>query len=321
MLEEMLVRILAKKRGLSEEEARAFLESVKGTDEYDEIKQSLARLIDAGELIQKMPSQVQPLAIPLLMQGVGGGASSKAQKIAENVALISAAIRAASDDGSSKIIEELRKEIQELKEEKARKEYEQIVETIKTYIGELEARVAQLESQSISKSEGDEKDSIDRFERDLQKIEQTIEKLKRLGLIKEAENDLDVAKAAEILKKMGYKVEPPPSHEQIKIMLEQELKKREEEIRKQLERELGIQEKKLTMAMDLATAIIDGIIAATTSQSQGQSEVSRFTQTVRQMLGGAGGGGGGVGVREVDASGVGADKASSTSSEHSEQAG
>ena len=79
MLEEMLVRILAKKRGLSEEEARAFLESVKGTDEYDEIKQSLARLIDAGELIQKMPSQVQPLAIPLLMQGVGGGASSKFQ--------------------------------------------------------------------------------------------------------------------------------------------------------------------------------------------------------------------------------------------------
>ena len=316
----MLVRILAKKRGLSEEEARAFLESVKGTDEYDEIKQSLARLIDAGELIQKMPSQVQPLAIPLLMQGVGGGASSKAQKIAENVALISAAIRAASDDGSSKIIEELRKEIQELKEEKARKEYEQIVETMKTYIGELEARVAQLESQSLSRSEGDEKDSIDRLERDLQKIEQTIERLKRLGLIKEAENDLDVAKATEILKKMGYKVEPPPSYEQIRMMLEQELKKREEEIRKQLEQEYGIKEKKFTMALDLATAIIDGIIAATTSQS-GQSEVSRFTQTVRQMLGGVGGGGGGVGVREVDASGVGADKASSTSSEHSEQAG
>ena len=306
MLEEMLVRILAKKRGLSEEEARAFLESVKGTDEYDEIKQSLARLIDAGELIQKMPSQVQPLAIPLLMQGVGGGASSKAQKIAENVALISAAIRAASDDGSSKIIEELRKEIQELKEEKARKEYEQIVETMKTYIGELEARVAQLESQSISKSEGDEKDSIDRFERDLQKIEQTIERLKRLGLIKEAENDLDVAKATEILKKMGYKVEPPPSYEQIRMMLEQELKKREEEMRRQLGQEMGLQEKKMTMAVDLITAIIDGIVSASTTPQTGGSEIAKFIQLVRQSLGGVGNGGGNSGPDEINSGGEGA---------------
>jgi len=321
-LEELMVKALARRKNIPEEQAQAFLEAIRGTDEYEELKQSLARLVDTGQIVQQLPAQMQPLAMPLMMQAVQGGKSS-AEKIAERVAMITAAIKAAYGDDSSKLIEDLRKEIRELKEEKEKKEVQemlsQTMSAFQEYVQRLEQRIAQLEAGNGSNRE--EGDEIDKLERYLEKVEQTKEKLKRLGLVKEGKGEeLDPTKAAEVLKKLGYKVEPPPSYEQMRRILDQELRKREEDMRKQLEQELGIQEKKLTMAMDLAMAILDGIVSAATSPTQGgQSEVAKFTQAVKGLFGGMNNVGGGV--EESVAGGSGTAEADIEAGEHSEQAG
>jgi len=317
-LEELMVKALAKRKNIPEEEAKAFLDAIKGTDEYEELKQSLARLVDTGQIVQQLPAQMQPLAMPLMMQAVQGGKSS-AEKIAERVAMITAAIRAAYGDDSSKLIEDLRKEIQALKEEKEKKEVQemlsQTISAFQQYIERLEQRIAQLEAGNGRGIE-EEEDEIDKLERYLQKVEQTKEKLKRLGLVREGKGeDIDLDRAIETLRRLGYKVEAPPSWEQLRRMMEEEWKKREEEIRRQIEQELGIQEKKFTMAMDLVTAVIDGIVSAATTP-QGQSEVAKFTQAVKNIFGGMSGGGGGG---EANAGGSGAVEANPAVGEHSEQ--
>jgi superfamily I DNA/RNA helicase len=320
-LEQLMVKALAKRKGIPEEQAQAFLEAIKGTDEYEELKASLARLVDTGQIVQQLPAQMQPLAMPLMMTMVQNRGSS-AEKIAERVAMISAAIKAAYGDDSSKLIEDLRREIQELKEEKEKKEMERMLsETIKAfqeYVARLEERIAQLEGNS-RRAEEDEGDEIDKLERYLAKIEETKEKLKRLGLVKDAEDDPDVAKAAEILRRMGYRVEPPPSYEQMRRMLEEELKKREEELRKKIEQELGIQEKKMTMAMELAMALIDGIVSAAAGRNTEGGAISQFMGMARQLLGAGGMMGGGAG--EVGSGGSGAVEANTPAGGDGEQAG
>ena len=265
-----MVKALARRKNIPEEQVQALLDAVKGTDEYEELKASLARLVDMGQIVQQLPGQMQPLAMPLMMQAVQGGKSSP-EKIAERVATITAAIKAAYPDDSSKLIEDLRREIQELKDEKQRKEMEEMFNqtwsAFQEYVKAMEQKIAKLESElggkGGNKEEGDE---IDKLERYLQKVEQTKEKLVRLGLVKEGKGeDIDLNKAIETLKRLGYKIEAPPSWEQLKRMMEEEWKKREEEIRKQVEQEYGIQEKKMTMALELATAIIDGIVSAATT--------------------------------------------------------
>ena len=317
-----MVKALARRKNIPEEQVQALLDAVKGTDEYEELKASLARLVDMGQIVQQLPGQMQPLAMPLMMQAVQGGKSSP-EKIAERVATITAAIKAAYPDDSSKLIEDLRREIQELKDEKQRKEMEEMFNqtwsAFQEYVKAMEQKIAKLESElggkGGNKEEGDE---IDKLERYLQKVEQTKEKLVRLGLVKEGKGeDIDLNKAIETLKRLGYKIEAPPSWEQLKRMMEEEWKKREEEIRKQVEQEYGIQEKKMTMALELATAIIDGIVSAATTP-QGQSEVVKFTQAVKSLFGGMNDGGGFEGA---NAGGAGAVEADIEASEHSEQAG
>ena len=317
-LEELMVKVLAKRKGIPEEQAQAFLDAIRGTDEYEELKASLARLVDTGQIVQQMPPHIQSLAIPLMMQAMQSRPSP--QKIAENVAMTVAAIKAAYGDDSSKLIEDLRREIQALKEEKEKKEMQEMLSqtmgAFEKYVQRLEERIAQLEAGNGRKVEEEEGDEIDKLERYLQKVEQTKEKLKRLGLVKEGKEDVDLDKAIETLRRLGYKIEAPPSWEQLKRMMEEEWKKREEEIRKQIEQEMGIQEKKMTMALELATAIIDGIVSAATTP-QGQSEVAKFTQAVKGLFGGMSGGGGG----EANAGGAGAVEADIEAGEHSEQVG
>jgi hypothetical protein len=242
-----------------------------------------------------MPAQVQPLAVPLMAQTLFNAGSSRAQKIAENVALITAAIRAAygSDDGYQKLIEDLRKEIQELKEEKMRREQEEILKqveetftSVENYIKALEAKIEQLESEDGRKS----KDEIDILEETLEKIERTKEKLKRLGLIKEREEpDIDLTKAEEILRKAGYKIEKPLTWDTLQNYIEEQMKKIREEAKKEAMEELKIEEKRLAMITDLITTAVGAAFEAMSSSSsevefKGEELKRRFEEWRQRLL-------------------------------------
>jgi len=57
-----LIKYLAKKRGVPEEEVKLLLEAAKDRDE-ERIQEKLAVLAETGELISKMPQQVQQAAM------------------------------------------------------------------------------------------------------------------------------------------------------------------------------------------------------------------------------------------------------------------
>jgi len=272
-----LVKVLAKRKGIPEDEAKLLLESLKQQDDYEEIKQSLAAIADMGEVVGRFPSTVQPLAFPLFAQAMVGGGSSRAEKIAENVALITAAIKAAygTDDGAAvKVIEDLRKEIQELKEEQMRREQEamlqqveQTFQSVTEYIRALEQKIEQLEGNG--RREGDELDALESY---LEKVERTKEKLKKLGLVKDREDEADFSKAEEILRKAGYRIEKPLTWDNLERMMEEKLKKIREEARKEAMEELKVEEKRLSMIMDLVSVIAGAAFDAASASGGGQSE-------------------------------------------------
>jgi len=300
-LEEMLVKVLAKRKGIPEEEAKLLLESMKDDDEYEELKKTLATVADVGAVMQNMPPTIQPLAAPLITQTLmsAGGGSSKAAKIAENVALISAAIRAAyGDDGNKdehflEIIRELKEEIKELKEEKMKREQEQLVQqitdtisAISEYMKALEDRIAQIEESKNKTPVEKQKDEIDLIEEYLEKLEKTKEKLKKLGLIKEAEDDgskLDLSKAEELLRKAGYRIEKPLTWETLHQYIEEQVKKVKEEAKKEAMEELKVKERQMAMITDLIQVCFGSAIEALASKSNGTSStlpniLERFQQ-------------------------------------------
>jgi len=201
----------------------------------------------------------------------------------------------------------LRKEIRELKEEKERRELEntlnQTMEAFKQYVQRLEERIMLLEQQSTPREK--EEDELDRFERYLEKVRRHYEKARKLGIIDDGRREIDPEQAAQLLRSYGYRVDPPPSYEQMRRMLEEELKKREAEIRKRVEEELGVQERKMTMLMELGVALLDGIVSAFSGggQQQGISEVRRFISQVKAMTGGGGGGSSEEGGGDLNAGG------------------
>lgn len=280
------MKILAKKKGIQEEEAKLLLESLKTQDDFDEIKQSLTAIADVGEIITHFPSNIQPLAVPLLAQTMQS--SSRAEKIAENIALISAAIKAAYSDDGTKLIEELRKEIQELKEEKIRKEQEEMLkqveqtfQSVTDYIKALERKIEQLESQ-------EKRDELDELESYLDRVEKTKEKLKRLGLIKEKEEEsIDISKAEEVLKKAGYKIERPLTWDSLQKYIDEQMKKIREEAKKEAMEELKIEEKRLTLITDFITTVAGAAIDAlsvTETETEGKAKIKRRFEEWRQAL-------------------------------------
>jgi len=264
------VKVLAKKKGIPEDEAKLLLESIKESDDYGEIKESLVAIADMGEVVGRLPNGIQPLAVPLIGQAMWSGGSSKAEKIAENVALISAAIRAAygTDDGAAKLIEDLRKEIQELKEEKLRKEQEEMLSAFKDsldnvtdYIRALENQIAQIREEKHAK---DDLDALDEY---LEKAKRTKEKLKALGLIKEKEEDeIDLSKAEELLRRAGYKVERPLTWDSLQKYVEEQMKRVREEAKKEAMEELKIQEKREALLVDLFSTLSGAVLDALKTQ-------------------------------------------------------
>ena len=271
-MEELLVKVLAKRKGIPEDEAKLLLESLKREDDFDEIKQSLAAIADMGEVVGRFPSNVQPLAIPLFAQTLWGG-SSRAEKIAENVALITAAIKAAyGDDGANKLIEDLRKEIQELKEDKLKREQEEMLkrveetfQSVTDYIRALERKIEQLEG---GKERRDELEALEEY---LEKLEKTKEKLKKLGLLKERDEDVDLVKAEELLRKAGYKIEKPLTWDSLQRYIDEQMKKVREEAKKEAMEELKVEEKRLSLITDFITTIAGAAIDAISTSPEGES--------------------------------------------------
>ena len=281
-----MVELIAEKKGIPKERAQAILNALKEEEDFNEVKKFLTQLVDTAEVMKNLPQNIQPLAVPLVAQ-LWQTSKSRAEKIAENVAIISAALKAiggTDDDKVEKLIGELRKEIEELKESKRKEELEEIldgfnqtVESITKYIERLEERLNALETNTSKPKE--EKDDIDKIVEAINKLEETKEKLKKLGLLKEEE--LTLSKAEEILKKAGYKIEKPLSWDAVQKYVEEQIQKIREEAKKEAMEELKIEEKRLSMLTMLITTVVGSIFESLTPQS---SEISSKIQEIKRRF-------------------------------------
>jgi len=280
------VELIAEKKGIPKERAQAILNALKEEEDFNEVKKFLTQLVDTAEVMKNLPQNIQPLAVPLVAQ-LWQTSKSRAEKIAENVAIISAALKAiggTDDDKVEKLIGELRKEIEELKESKRKEELEEIldgfnqtVESITKYIERLEERLNALEMNTNRPKE--EKDDIDKIVEAINKLEETKEKLKKLGLLKEEE--LTLSKAEEILKKAGYKIERPLTWDAVQKLIEEQIQKIREEAKKEAMEELKIEEKRLSMLTMLITTVVGSIFESLTPQS---SEISSKIQEIKRRF-------------------------------------
>lgn len=252
------MKLLAKRKGLQEEEAKALAESLKEDEEQD-----ILTLAQTADVISKLPKEIQPTLLSLALQS---DRKSKFEKIAENVAILSAVLKSinAPDESAASafaaMMEEMRKEIRELKDEKEKKEKEELIrsleERFRDYVSALERKISQLTPRTETV------DPIDQIKEFVDKVQETKEKMKAIGLLKEEKEELDVEKAEEILRKLGYKVEKPPSWEAMQRAFEEQLKKMREEIRKETIEELKIQEKREALLVDLITTISGAVLDA-----------------------------------------------------------
>ena len=265
MLEDLLVRTLAKKKGIPQEEAKLLLEALKQQDDYEEIKKSLSAVADIGRVVNTFPPTIQPLAAPLVTQHMYSS-GSRAEKIAENVALVAAAIKGAygsDNDSMAQIIEDLRNEIRELKGEKTKQEQEAMMqqfsktlESVTDYISSLEKKIDKLERNNDGS--GDDLDVILEY---AEKVKQAKESLEQLGMI-ENKDKFDISKAEETLKHAGYKIERPMTWESLQQYIESQMKKIREEAKKEAMEDLKMEEKRLSLITDFITTIGGAAIEA-----------------------------------------------------------
>ena len=254
MVEEELIKYLAKKRGVPEEEVKLLLEAAKDRDE-ERIQEKLAVLAETGELISKMPQQVQQAAMR-------GG------------------------DEVSKMIESLKQEIQELKDEKVKKEREELLKTLEEELADIRSYVDKVVSKLASR-EAEDKDELDALGEYLEKVERTKEKMKALGLIREKEeDDIDLSRAEEILRKAGYRVERPLTWETLQSYIEKEIQKVREEAKKEAMEELRIQEKREAMLVDLFSTISGAVLDAMKGPASASgTSAEKIVERVREWKG------------------------------------
>jgi len=274
-----LIKYLAKKRGVPEEEVKLLLEAAKDRDE-ERIQEKLAVLAETGELISKMPQQVQQAAMPMIAQTL----IPRQDRTVERIAAVAAAMR--GGDEVSKMIESLKQEIQELKDEKVREEREELLKTLEEELADIRSYVDKVVSKLASR-EAEDKDELDALGEYLEKVERTKEKMKALGLIREKEeDDIDLSRAEEILRKAGYRVERPLTWDTLQKYLDEQIKKVREEAKKEAMEELKIQEKREAMLVDLFSTISGAVLDAMKGPASASgTSAEKIVERVREWKG------------------------------------
>ena len=274
-----MIKYLAKKRGVPEEEVKLLLEAAKDRDE-ERIQEKLAVLAETGELISKMPQQVQQAAMPMIAQTL----IPKQDRTVERIAAVAAAMR--GGDEVSKMIESLKQEIQELKDEKVREEREELLKTLEEELADIRSYVDKVVSKLASR-EAEDKDELDALGEYLEKVERTKEKMKALGLIREKEeDDIDLSRAEEILRKAGYRVERPLTWDTLQKYLDEQIKKVREEAKKEAMEELRIQEKREAMLVDLFSTISGAVLDAMKGPASASgTSAEKIVERVREWKG------------------------------------
>jgi len=114
-------------------------------------------------------------------------------------------------------------------------------------------------------------DITTRIANDFQILQEVKEWLIQLGIVREKKESMDEKELVEQLRREGYRIEGPPTLEEVQRKVEEEVKKREQEIRKEVE-ELKVKKERTRMAMDFILALMDGVMSVVSASGGGNQE-------------------------------------------------
>jgi len=306
-------KVLAKKKlveeaGLSEEEAEALASVIFEKEKKDDSMEGLGKLAQAGEILQSIPPELRPAMMPVVQQSVMSSAQDddflkELQKTMMGLEVIRSYI--GTNKGSEedkKIVEVLLDELREMKEKALEAEMQKkdaVLEQLAQRFEENQKMIQELMMRVLEKDgEGEEggekkKDITERIVEDLEQVKKMKELLKQLGMIKEGGGEIDKEKIIEMLRKEGYEIREPPSWEQINRMVQEGLKKKEQEIRKEVEEELGVKKEKARMAFDFILSLVEGAMSSLNTRGGGGGDLGGVVEKLKAALTGGEEGGGG----------------------------
>jgi len=177
---ELIIDKIASKKNISKEEAKLLVDTIRKEDE--EIREILNSLnSDITKNIENSPYKNVFITPLLLTQSYN---DNRTQRLAENIAIIATALKAINEDSEvKKMLYELKREVDEIKENKYSQLIEELgktIETVNNYVRSLESKIESVkEPRKV-----DNIDSVDELLEKLEKLEKLREKLDRLNLVK-----------------------------------------------------------------------------------------------------------------------------------------
>ena len=292
-MSESLVKALAQKYGLSEEDVKLALEMIGGEDELSKMISTVAT---TGEALAKTPKDVQQAIAPLVAATVLRQLSAdpfQQKMLSLTGSLLTIKTLLGEDKGVERLVQSITDQIRalnerlaKLEETKKSEEIQAIAQSIENLRADLEELRSRMESgptavtqqvASTANPLAQASSQLDEFTRTLNAV---VDGLKALGFEVKKPGEVkpidDIDKAKEILVKYGYEVKP-------RYMSEEEFQRRLQEERRRYEKLL---EKRLRKSEKIAEAKarqVEAIVAL-------GLEVVKYLRSLAQPAGQAGGG-------------------------------
>jgi hypothetical protein len=264
--EEALIQLIAKKKGLGEEEAKAFLAALKESPRHERLQEFVGIVANSAEALSKLPPQVQESIAGFMSSMLIKGTPSSDWR--EKVVTVGSIL-------ASSEVETLKKDIAELKEtlrnEKDKEKYNALMQKI----DELNKKYDELLNTKLSTTQ--EQPSIHEMVKAwLNEIKEGRELIREVyKSVAEPEEpkkeEFDIEKAKEALAKLGYKIEGPITpqeyeqrllkfQEQMQKQWEEEKRKLKEDTEKKIRAELRRQEMLIQFGMNLADNLFQWLV-------------------------------------------------------------
>lgn len=285
----------AKKSGMEPERAKAIWQSLQEDNEFSNIKDYLANVVDLSETAKGLPDgarqDIMP-KIPLLAMGgmESSDSSGKWQKIAEDTLMFREMMKtlepAPPTNDEPKKDDEIVKKIEALEKKIFEGEQDARFDELKGYIAEISKKI---ETPEIPERTSEPLDVVDSFLGNIEELEGKKERFRKVGLLSEPEQvTTSPDDAVKILQDKGYRIEKPTTIADVEGFVEQKVKEKEAEMRKQILEDEDRKEQRMGMYIDLGTSIVDGILNAVSAQEGGTGNATTAVQGFRDAVRNAG---------------------------------
>ena len=313
-LEAWVIKALARRYGYSDEEAKAFVDAIREREGEVGLERLVANLkvlasaseevakVESSEVGKKMMESLMP-AVTLKALGAlsdDGRRRTDIQELAERITIIKTLLGGNESSALEERLRALEERIEKIASDEQRKVIRKIVapfiKRLRKY-DELDKKFEELRAELRKVRANPTPAKVESFAERVKKVREELEEFMKaaetLGfkVVKPSGGggEEDINEVVEKLRKYGYEVRPPPTWQDIEDMIQQE----RERIKKELEQELRIQEKKLKTLGAVGVTIVNAILSALAP------EMSKSFESLEEALwGGEGGGGGGEGEEQ-----------------------